>query len=116
MRKGIAWLLLLGLVAFAGMVTGAQAQAKKDTATKLDRIEGTVTDVNKDKSEFMVRQSKTNNVVWTIAFTADTKFTYRNADAKLEDVQTGRRVVCLGTFGTEKSKMTAARVDVRSGK
>jgi ABC-type transport system involved in cytochrome bd biosynthesis fused ATPase/permease subunit len=116
MRKGITRVLLLGLVASVGLLASVQAQARKDAATKLDRIDGTVTDVRTDKSEFMVRQSKTNNVVWTIAFTADTKFTYRNAEAKVEDVKTGRRVICLGKFGTEKSTMTAARVDVRSGK
>lgn len=115
MKRSIVWVLVVGLVVAAGFVRSARAQSK-DPATKLDRIEGTITDMNKDKSEFMVRQSKTMNVVWTVAYSADTKFTYRNADAKLEDVQTGRRVVCLGTFGTEKTRMTAQRVDVRSGK
>jgi hypothetical protein len=116
MKKGIACMLLAGLVVSVGLVAGARAQAKKDAATKLDRIEGTVTDVQKDKSEFMVRQSKTMNVVWTISYTPETKFTYRNENAKLEDLQVGRRVVCLGTFGNEKARMAALRVDVRSGK
>src|SRR5512143_2786562 len=116
MRKGITRMLLLGLVASVGLVASAQAQARKDAATKLDRIDGTVVDVNKDKSEITVKQSKSLNVTWTIAYTADTKFTYRNAEAKIDEVQKGRKVICLGTFGTEKSRMTAARVDVRSGK
>ncbi len=115
MRKSIAWVLLMGLVVSLGLVAGAQAQAKKD-ASGQDRIEGTVIEVHADKSEILVKQSSSTNLVWTIAYTPETKFSYRNANAKVDEVQKGRRVICLGTFGTDKSRMTAARIDVRSGK
>jgi hypothetical protein len=116
MKRGIAWLLVVALVSSLGLATGVYAQAKKDEKTKLDRIEGIVIGVNKDKSEITVRQAKTTNVQWIVAYTPDTKFTYRNAVSSLDDVKESRRVICLGTFGTEKTKMTAVRVDVRSGK
>ena len=116
MRKSIAWMLSVGLVVSLGLVAGAQAQAKKDAASGLDRVEGTVNEVRADKSEILVKQSGSTNLVWTIAYTPETKFSYRNADAKVDEVQKGRRVICLGTFGTEKSRMTATRIDVRSGK
>ena len=116
MRKSIAWVLLIGLVVSLGLVADAQAQAKKDAASGLDRIEGTVTEVHVDKSEILVKQSGSTNLVWTIAYTPETTFGYRNAAAKVDEVKKGRRVICLGTFGTEKSRMTATRIDVRSGK
>jgi hypothetical protein len=116
MRQGIVWILLVGLVVSVGLVANVQAQAKVDAKTKLDRIDGTIMDVNKDKAEIQVRQSATTNLVWTIVYTADTRFSYRNAAATIDEVQKGRHVICEGTFGTEKARMTAKRVDVRTGK
>ncbi len=126
MRKGITWVLLLGFVVSLGFVAAAQAQATKDTAakdtpktdtaTKEDRIEGYVLELNKDKSEFTVRQSKSLNVQWTVVYTPDTKFSFRNTAAKIDEVQKGRRVICMGSFGTEKTRLTATRVDVRTDK
>jgi len=116
MKRGIVSLMVVALVSSLGLATGLYAQAKTDEKTKLDRIEGTVLSVTKDKSEIMVRQSKGSDVQWTVAYTPDTKFTYRNAASTIDDVKYGRRVVCFGKFGTEKAKMTAVVVDVRSGK
>ena len=116
MRKSITLVLLVGLVVSFGLVAGAPAQAKKDAASGQDRIEGVVTEVHADKSEILVKQSGAVNLVWTVAYTPETKIGYRNAEAKIAEVQKGRRVICLGSFGAEKSRMTATRIDVRSGK
>jgi hypothetical protein len=113
MRKSIAWVLLVGLVVALAFVPGAQAQAKKDPATNEDRIDGTVTDVNKEKSEISVKQSKTTNLVWTVAYTPATTFSVRNKVATIDKLEKGQKVICLGSFGTEKSRMTATRIDVR---
>jgi hypothetical protein len=116
MRRGIVWMLVVGLALSWGLTAGVQAQAKKDSKTGLDRIDGIIMDVNKDKSEISVKQSKTTNIIWTIVYTPDTKFTYRNVEAKIDEVQKTRHVICLGTFSSNKARMTAARIDVRSGK
>jgi hypothetical protein len=116
MKRGIATILATALVLSLGVVAGLHAQAKKDEATKLDRLEGTVVSIDKAKSELKIRQRGTTSTEWTIAFTPETKFTYRNAPATLDKVKENLRVICLGTFGTEKSKMTAARIDVRTDK
>ncbi len=115
MKRGITLMLVVALVASIVLVPGLYAQAKKDPKTGLDRLEGLVTGVNKDKSTIMVRQSGSTNVVWTISYTADTKFTYRNEAGSLDEVKDGRRVIVLGKF-EEDNMMTASRVDVRSGK
>ncbi len=116
MRRDITLMLVVVLVASIVLVPGLSAQAKKDPKTGLDRLEGFVTSVDKDKSTIMVRQSGSTSIVaWTIAYTADTKFTYRNEAGSLDDVKEGRRVIVLGKFG-EGTKMTADRIDVRTGK
>jgi hypothetical protein len=107
-------MLMMALVCTIAAV-GVYGQAKQDVKTKLDRIEGTVQGVNKDKSEIMVRQTGSSNTVWTIGYSPETKFTYRNAPSSLDEVKETRRVICLGKFGAN-NKMEAARIDVRSGK
>ena len=115
MERRITLMLVMMLVCAIVLVPVLNAQAKKDAKTGLDRIEGTITGVDKDKSTLMVRQSGSNNIVWAVAWNADTKFSYRNEASTVDDLKDGRRVIVLGTFG-EGNKMTAARIDVRSGK
>ena len=116
MKPYITLVLVMMVVCAIVLVPVLNAQAKKDAKTGLDRLEGTITGVDKDKSTLTVRQRSGNsNVVWTIAWTADTKFTYRNEASTVDDLKDGRRVIVLGKFG-EGSKMTAERIDVRSGK
>lgn len=114
MRRSIACTLVVTLVCSLGLVAAAYAQVKKDEATKLDRVEGMVISVFKDKNEIVIRQKGQTNVQWTIAFTPETKFTYRNEPSTLDAVKDGRRIICLGTFAADKVKMTAARIDVRT--
>ena len=115
MKRSVSSLLVMTLVLTLVLVPGLLAQASKDAKTKLDRLEGYVVSVDKDKSTIMIRQRGGTNVIWTIGFDAKTKFTYRNQASSLGDVKDGRRVIVLGTFG-EGNKMTANRVDVREGK
>lgn len=116
MRRSIASILAVALVSSLGLAAGLHAQATKDTKTKLDRLEGTVLTIDKAKSEITIRQRKTTNTQWTIVYTPDTKFTYRNAEATLDKVKEGLRVICEGSFGAEKTKLNAVRIDVRTDK
>ncbi len=114
MRRGIPavmmFVLFLTLVASAGLY----AQVKKDKATGLDRIEGTVQAINKDKSTIMVKQGGTVNPVWQVIYDAKTKVTMLNKAAKLEDLKDGMRVIVLGK--AEKETMTASRIEIRTAK
>lgn len=116
MRRGIAGILAVALVSSLGLAAGLHAQATKDEKSGLDRLEGIVQYINKDKSEITIRQKRTADLEWTIVYSPETKFTYLNEAATLEKVKDGLRVICLGTFGEEKTKMKAVRIDVRTDK
>lgn len=116
MRRGIASILAVALVSSLGLAAGLHAQATTDQKTKLDRLEGTVVSIDKQKSEITLRQKNTTNMQWVVAYTPETTFSYRNAKGALDDVKVGLRLICLGSFGAEKSKLTAERIDVRTGK
>jgi hypothetical protein len=115
MKRGIVSTLVVALVSM-GLAAGLHAQAKKDEATGLDRLEGYVVGIDKTKSEIKIRQRGTTSQEWTIAYTPATKFTYVNEPATMEKVKEGVRLICLGSFGTEKTKLTAERIDVRTDK
>jgi len=116
MRRGIASILAVALVLSLGLAAGLQAQATKDPKTNLDRLEGYVMGIDKTKSEITIRQTKTGNVQWTVAYTPETKFTFRNEPATLDTVKEHLRVICEGSFGAEKTKLNAVRIDVRTDK
>lgn len=116
MKRGIASVLAVALVLSLGLVAGLHAQATKNPETKLDRLEGTVIAIDKEKSEIKIRQRKSTNIQWTVAYTADTKFSHRNEKATLDEVKVGLRLICEGSFGKDTNKMTAARIDVRTEK
>ncbi len=114
MRRGIpaVMILVLGLTLISGV--GLYAQVKKDKATGLDRIEGTIQSINKDKSMVMVKQGGTVNPVWQVTYDAKTKITMLNKPGKLEDLKDGMRVIVLGK--AEKETMAASRIEIRTGK
>ncbi len=114
MKRSVACMLALALVCSIGLVSASYAQATKDTQTKLDRIEGTVQAVNKDKSTILVRQRGTANAVWTVVYSAETRFTYRNEPSTVDEVKDSRRVIVLGKVGL-KDQINAARIDIRTG-
>jgi hypothetical protein len=115
MKRSVACMLVLTLLLSVTLVAAAYAQVKKDAETQLDRVEGTVQSVNKEKSTIMVRQTNTTSTVWTVAYSPETKFTYRNQPATVDEVKDSRRVIVLGKVGA-KEQINAARIDVRSGK
>ena len=83
----------------------------QDTAKEVKK-EGRITRVSKDASTITI-QAKSG--IETIAYDANTKFTYRNKPGTIDDVKEGRRVICL-INAAEKSKLLATRIDVREGK
>ena len=113
MKRSISCVLVVGLVCLLVLAPGLLAQATKDAKTGLDRVEGYVTSIDKDKSAVSIRQKSGTNVVWKIVYNADTKFTYRNSPSSVDEVKDGRRVICLGKFD-DKSTMTASRIDIRT--
>ena len=118
MKRGIATFLAVAVVCSLGLVAGLHAQATKDEATKLDRLEGYVVGIDKEKSEIKIRQKGTTSQEWTIAYTPTTAFTFRNEKATLDTVKENLRVIVLGKFASEKekTKLTAERIDVRTDK
>jgi hypothetical protein len=115
MKRCIAGILAVAVVSL-GLAAGLHAQAKKDQATGLDRLEGYVIGIDKDKSEIKIRQKGTTGQEWTLVYAKGTAFTYVNEPATLDKIKEGVRVIALGKFGTEKTKMTAERIDVRTDK
>lgn len=115
MKRCVVGILAVALVSL-GLAAGLGAQAKKDEATGLDRLEGYVVGIDKEKSEIRIRQRGTTSQEWTLVYTKGTAFTYVNEPATLDKVKEGLRVIALGKFGTEKTRMTTERIDVRTDK
>ncbi len=109
MRRGMSAVLVLCLTLVLGAVLSAQI--KKDAKTGLDRIEGKIQSINKEKSTIGVKESGTTSPVWQVVYNAQTKFTMRNKPAKVEELKDGLRVIVLGKFSNEV--LTAARIDIR---
>ncbi len=107
----VVMILALGLVLLLGV--GIFAQVKKDTKTGLDRIEGTVQALNKEKGTLNVTQTS-SKATFKVTYNDQTKFTKRNAQAKLEDLKEGQRVIVLGKY--ENDTLMAARIDIRTEK
>lgn len=117
MGRDVVRKLALVLVSSLVLAPGLYAQAKPEKNTGLYRIEGTVVSINKEKSTITVRQRNRANVVMTITYSADTKFSYLNKPATLDDVKDTRQVICLGKLNEkESSQMTASVIDVRTPK
>jgi hypothetical protein len=92
------------------MAMTAQAQEKKES--KEDRLSGVIHMINKDTSTITIRRG---NVQRQVVYNADTKYTYQNKPATIDEVKEGRRVICLGKFN-DKTQLVATRVEVREGK
>ena len=97
--------LLLG-AALAAPATLANAQDKKE-----DRVTGTVQLVKKDTMTILVT-GEAGNVQNQVVYDADTKFTKDNKPGSLDDVSTGKRVICLGKLN-DKGQLVARNIDVR---
>jgi hypothetical protein len=113
MRREISIVIAVALACSLVLVSGLYAQIKKDAKTGLDRLEGTVQLIDKEKSIITIRQSGTPNAVWDVVYDAQTKFTFRNEASSFDEVKEGRRVICLGKADT-KGRLVAGRVDIRN--
>jgi hypothetical protein len=118
MKRAIPVVMVLVLASALVFGVRLYAQVTKDKETGLDRIEGRIQSINKDKSTLAVMQSggtqSGGKAVWQVVFNAQTKFSMRNQPAKMEDVKDGLRVIVLGKY--ENNTMTAARIDIRTEK
>jgi len=114
MRRSTALVMTLVLCLTLVLGAGIYAQVKKDEKSGLDRVEGSVQAINKDKSTLNVIQSGATKTTWKVAYNDQTKFTMRNSPAKVDDLKDGLRIVVLGKY--EKDMMTAARIDIRTEK
>ena len=111
MRRKIYIMIALASVCSFALVSGLSAQVKKDATTGLDRLEGRVQDIDKDKSTLNVLQMTNPNVFWKVVYSDKTKFTYRNAESSLGALKSGQHIICLGK--AEGTTFNASRVDIR---
>src|SRR5262245_22986599 len=111
MKRVTTSTLILTLCFTLALTAGIFAQVKKDTKTGLDRIRGTIKNINKDKT---LTVTQTGNVkgTWKVSYSDSTKITERNADAKASSLKDGQRVIVLGKY--EKDVLVASRIDIRN--
>jgi hypothetical protein len=98
--------LLLGAV-LATPATLAHAQDKSEE----DRVTGTVQLVKKDTKTILVT-GEAGNTQHQVVYDADTKVTNDNKPGSIDDVATGKRVICLGKLN-DKGQLMARNIDVR---
>ena len=113
MKRGTAGLIALVMALAPVLASGLYAQARTHDPTQLDLLEGRVVRVDHEKKTFEMRQRGVTSVMWTVAWDDETAFTFRNEASTLDDLQNGRRLIILGTFGEESNRMMARRIDVR---
>jgi aspartyl/asparaginyl-tRNA synthetase len=78
---------------------------------KPDRVEGRIQNFDKATSTVTVTlRGKTNTV--EVIFNEKTVFTFRNKASTVEEVKTGRNVICLGKLN-DKAQLMATQIDVR---
>ena len=110
MQMRIVMSLLAGVCLLLSVAAIARAEDEKKTATKEDRLSGTVHMIDKDTSTIIIRKGADRR---TVIYTAETKITIQNKPGSLDDVIVGRRATCVGTQ-KEKTQFLATRVDVRT--
>jgi len=102
--------LFAGVFLLLSLAAAARTEDQKKTASKEDRLSGTIHMIDKDASTIIIR---TGAVRRRVLYTAETKFTILNKPGSLDDVIVGRRATCIGTQ-REKTQFVATRVDVRT--
>jgi hypothetical protein len=105
--------LLLALLLGAALAAPtAYAQDKTKAKAKEDRVTGTVQLVKKDTMTILVT-GEAGNTQQQVVYDAATKVTSNNKKpASIDDVQTGRRVICLGKLN-DKGQLMARHIDLR---
>jgi hypothetical protein len=99
--------LLLGIALIGPTLMATYAQEKE----KADRVAGTVQVLNKETKTILV-SSDANNKQEQVLYDDKTKMTKDNKPGSIDDVQNGRRVICLGRLN-DKGQLHAVRCDVR---
>jgi hypothetical protein len=112
MKRGISWMVVMMLISSLLLAPGLFSQIKQDPNTKLDSIEGYVQSIDKAKMTMVVREKGTSNLDYTVIYSAQTIYTYRNGPAKAEDVKVGVRIVAQGK-AEGANKLNATRIDIR---
>jgi hypothetical protein len=110
MQMRIVMSLLAGVCLLLSVAAIARAEDQKKTATKEDRLSGTVHMIDKNTSTIIIRKGADRR---TVIYTAETKITIQNKPGSLDDVIVGRRATYVGTQ-KEKTQFLATRVDVRT--
>jgi hypothetical protein len=101
--------LFLATMLASPAVTSATAQDKGQA--KLDRVSGNVTKILKDTKTLLVQHGAGEMAV-QVVYDDDTKFTKDNKPASLDDVEQGRRVICVG-HKSKDGQLMATHIDVR---
>ena len=96
--------LLLALLLGAALAAPTALSYAQDTS-KEDRVTGTVQLVTKDTMTILVT-GEAGNAQNQVVYNADTKFTKDNKPASIDDVSTGKRVICLGKLN-DKGQLVA---------
>jgi len=102
---GMAALLAVALVGPATI--SSQAQEKKPE----ERVSGTVEIINKEKMT-IVLQGTGGEAQKQLMYDEKTVVTKDNKPAKIEDVSSGQRLICVGHTG-DKGMFLAHRIDIR---
>ncbi len=114
MRRGIPAVMILVLGLTLVLSVGLYAQLKKDAKTGLDRLEGTIQTLDKEKFTMSVVQRSATEASWQVAFNDKTAITLKNKPAKIDDLKMGSRVIVLGKF--ENKVLNAHRIEIRTEK
>ena len=101
---GMAALLAVALVGPATL--SAQEQKKPE-----ERVSGTVEIINKE-TKTIVLQGTGGEAQKQLMYDEKTVVTKDNKPAKIEDVSSGQRLICVGHTG-EKGMFLAHRIDIR---
>jgi hypothetical protein len=110
MHMKIVVSLLAGVVLLLSVAATARAEGQKKTATKEERLSGTVHMIDRDASTIIIRKGADRR---TVLYTAETKITVQNKPGSLDDVIVGRHATCIGTLN-DTAQFVATRVDVRT--
>ncbi len=104
MRLSVA----MGLCLAIALTLSAMPVAAQE---KPDRVEGRIQNIDKATSTVTVTlRGKTNTV--EVIFNEKTVFTFRNKASTVDEVKTGRNVICLGKLN-DKAQLMATQIDVR---
>ena len=103
---GMAVLMAVALVGPATISTQAQEKKKPE-----ERVSGTVEIINKEKMT-IVLQGTGGEAQKQLMYDEKTVVTKDNKPAKIEDVSSGQRLICVGHTG-DKGMFLAHRIDIR---